>query len=430
MGTGHLLDCKREKEIFKPGETYLPASGKVVGEEEYFNIVEAANELWLTEGHWVDEFEAAFFKWVMKASSQGGASMCNSGSSANLLAMLAAKEFYKMQNNQEIVTAACGFPTTINPIIQAGMRPKFIDVELETLVPSTESILKACEPIVVRGIILAHTLGNPWHALEVSDELANEAIAIIEDNCDALGSQLDGTRTGNFGLMATHSFYPAHHMTTGEGGMVISATTKLKKIVESYRDWGRDCWCDPGKDNTCGKRFHQKHGLLPAGYDHKYVYSRIGYNLKSTDIQAAIGMAQLEKLDDFISIRSGKFHFMKKMMQEYGMEEIFHLPRATANSTPSWFGFYLTIRDDIPFQRNQLTILLENKFKVGTRLLFGGNILRQPAYKHLPFPNEGLPNTEKIMRDTFWVGLWPGLSMEQTEYICYAIRKATKELLQ
>lgn len=419
MGIGHIL------ERFEPGKTYIPASGKVVGKEELSNIIMAAAELWLTEGHWVDEFEADFAKWLGTLR----ASMCNSGSSANLLAMLTAKEYFEMEDGHEVVVTACGFPTTLNPVLQAGLVPKFIDVELNTYVPTAEMILEACEPESVRGIFIAHTLGNPWDVKKVSTELAGMRMAIIEDNCDALGSTLYGKKTGTIGHMGTHSFYPAHHITTGEGGMVVSRSDRMIKILESFRDWGRDCWCPPGRDNTCGKRFETRYELLPNGYDHKYVYSRIGYNLKSTDLQAAIGLAQLEKLDNFNGHRKSNFKSMINGLMYEKMDEFFHLPEDTPNSSPSWFGFPLTIKDGAPFMRTQLVMLLESKYKIGTRLLFGGNLLRQPAYCHLPFPNTGLPNSEKIMNDTFWVGVWPGINTEMCIYMHTSIAEAVRSLI-
>ena len=420
MGAGPILDQ------FEPGKTYLPASGKVVGKEELSNVIMAAAELWLTEGHWVDEFEEAFAKWLGTLR----ASMCNSGSSANLLAMLAAKEYFEIEDGQEIVVAACGFPTTLNPVLQANLKPKFIDVELDTYVPTAEKILEACKPMNVRGVLLAHTLGNPWDVKTVAMKLRSESVAIIEDNSDSLGSTLYGTKTGIAGDLGTHSFYPAHHITTGEGGMVVSRNARMMRIVESFRDWGRDCWCPPGHDNTCGHRFDQKFGSLPGGYDHKYVYSRIGYNLKSTDLQAAIGLAQLAKLDGFVTIRQNNTRTLHTSLLFQSMDKYFRLPKAAPNSSPAWFGFPLTLKDDVPFNRNQLVILLEGKYRIGTRLLFGGNLLRQPAYSHLPYPKEGLPNSDKIMRDTFWVGVWPGLSVEKVLYMGTSIAEAVRSLIK
>jgi len=419
MGAGHIL------ERFERGKTYIPTSGKMVGKEELSNLIMAAIELWLTEGKFVDLFEDNFASWLGAAH----ASMCNSGSSANLLAMLAVKEFFRMKDGDEIVVVACGFPTTLNPVLQAGLRPKFIDVELGTYVPSAKKILEACKPMSVRGVFIAHTLGNPWDVHAVREALRSESVAVLEDNCDALGSTIYGKKTGTLGHMGTHSFYPAHHITTGEGGMVVSRNAKMIRIAESYRDWGRDCWCPPGHDNTCGHRFAQKFGLLPEGYDHKYVYSRIGYNLKSTDLQAAIGIAQLGKLRGFIADRKANFNMMINGLLFEKMDEFLILPTKTKKSNPSWFGFPLTIRDGAPFSRNQLVMLLESKYKIGTRLLFGGNLLRQPAYSHLPFPDDGLPNSEKIMRDTFWVGVWPGINAEICIYMHTSIVEAIRSLI-
>jgi len=420
MGFGPVL----EQQQFVRGKTYIPTSGKVVGKEELSNLILAAVELWLTEGHYVDEFEEAFAKWLNTLR----ASMCNSGSSANLLAMLAAKEYFEMKDGDEIVVTACGFPTTLNPVLQAGLTPKFIDVELDTYVPCKERILAACKPENVRGVFIAHTLGNPWDVNYVSNALAGERVALIEDNCDALGSTLYGYKTGTIGDLGTHSFYPAHHITTGEGGMVVSRNARLIRIVESFRDWGRDCWCPPGQDNTCGKRFDREYTYLPDGYDHKYVYSRIGYNLKSTDLQAAIGLAQLEKLNGFMTMRHSNFHTLRTGLIIEKMEEFLRLPVETPNSKPSWFGVPLTIRDGASFSRNQLVMLLESKYKIGTRLLFGGNLLRQPAYCHLP--NMRLPNSDKIMKDTFWVGCWPGLTTEIMMYMSECIAAAVRSLIK
>lgn len=409
IGVSHLYG---EREFgatnFVAGKTYIPPSGKIIGGPEIANAVEAALEGWLTEGHWTDEFEGD----LAKAVGVRYASFVNSGSSANLLALtaLTSKKLLgkRLKPGDEVIVAAAGFPTTLNPVIQNGLVPVFVDVDLETLVPSWEMIEEALGE-KTRAIMLAHTLGNPVPVLDkVRWLLESRNIFVIEDNCDALGSTFKGKRTGSFGVMSTQSFYPAHHITTGEGGAVLTSSPKMKKIVESFRDWGRDCWCDPGKENTCGKRFEWDFPGLPDGYDHKYVYGHVGYNLKATDFQAAIGVAQLVRLPEFTERRALNFMRLGELLAKY--EEFVILPQSTPGSEPCWFGFPITVRDEAPFSRADMVAFLE-KNKIGTRNLFGGNLLAQPAYHDAPIraDQKPLPNSDLVARNTFWIGVWPGI---------------------
>jgi len=408
---------------FVPGETPIPPSGKVIGGSEIQNAMFALMDNVLTEGPWVARFEE------MLASRVGvkHASMCNSGSSANLLAVSALKSHWlhperRLHDGDVVVTTAVGFPTTLNAILHARLRPVFIDVELETLVPADDNILGAVHKFDARAVVLAHTLGNPW-PLSVVDLLDVMDVYVIEDNCDALGSLYQGRMTGGFGTLATQSFYPAHHITTGEGGAVLTNSQTLKRAVESLRDWGRDCWCPPGKDNTCGKRFEWRFadGSLPEGYDHKYVYSEVGYNLKSTDLQAAIGVAQLDRLGGFTRARRERFDHLFSGLRD--LSDYFILPQETAGSRPSWFGFPLTCTERI--RRSDVLALLAER-KIGTRNLFGGNLLRQPAY-HGMFEADGrLPNSDIITERTFWIGCWPGLTPDMLNFIVEALHDACK----
>lgn len=407
---GHREQLRRK---ITPGKDYIPVSGKVVGGAETRYLVEAALDGWWTEGHFVDEFE----KKLAKATGRRFAAMVNSGSSANLIALATAKEQYQITEGEVIVTAV-GFPTTLNPVIQLGLTPHFIDVEMGTYVPSLEMLESAINKKTV-GVMIAHTLGNPW---PVTDFIANFAgdpkkLFIIEDNCDALGSMIDGKLTGSIGQMGTQSFYPAHHITTGEGGAITFDSPKLRKIAESFRDWGRDCWCPPGKENTCGKRFDHQFENLPDGYDHKYVYSRIGWNLKSTDLNAAIGLAQLDRLEEFTEARKRNFGRLRAGLSVNEVDRYFHLPETRVNTEPSWFGFPLTRRDNCPWSTSEITRLLEERYKIGTRRLFGGNLLNQPAYRNIVHERQDLPNTEIIANDTFWIGVYPGLDEDVVDYM-------------
>ena len=409
---------------FIKGKTPVPASGKVVGTAEKINAIKAVLEGWFTEGHWTDEFEALMAKYL---GTRYG-SMCNSGSSANLLAISALTspllKDRRLRPGDEVITAAAGFPTTIAPIVQNRLVPVFVDVDLDTLVPSAEMIEEAIGP-KTKAIMLAHTLGNPWPV----DQFANKDLWIIEDNCDALGSVLKGKRTGSIGDLATQSFYPAHHITTGEGGMVMCNEPILKKAVESFRDWGRDCWCEPGKDNTCGKRFDHKFPYLPEGYDHKYVYSHMGYNLKSTDLQAAIGVAQMRRLDEFAAIRHRNWNYLDDYFRNSMSSHMIVPSDWTSGSRPSWFGYPLTLTRDAPFTVRDLEIYLAER-KVGTRRLFAGNFLRQPAFVDaIQIKNLGmkwriagdLPSAEAIAARTLWVGCWHGLTEDQIFWIVESV---------
>ena len=417
IGTAHLYAERQFGEPeFVPGKTYIPPSGKVIGGPEIANAVQAALEGWFTEGHWTDEFETK----LAKAVGLRYASLVNSGSSANLLAISALTSSkllgQRLKPGDEVIVAAAGFPTTINPVIQNGLIPVFVDADLDTLVPSWDMIQEAIGP-KTRAIFLAHTLGNPVPLLHKVVWLREKRnIFVIEDNCDALGSKYKGQRTGTFGVMATQSFYPAHHITTGEGGAVLTSNPKLRKIVESFRDWGRDCWCDPGKENTCGKRFGWDFPGLPPGYDHKYIYSHVGYNLKATDFQAAIGMAQLDRLDEFVERRYSNFQEIMQLLKHY--DEFLVLPKATKDSEPCWFGFPITVRDGAPFSRDEFVAYL-NENRIGTRNLFGGNLMNQPAYRDAPCraDQRPLPNSDTIAQSTFWIGIWPGIDGRRIQYM-------------
>jgi CDP-6-deoxy-D-xylo-4-hexulose-3-dehydrase len=399
---------------FIPGQTYIPVSGKVFDEQELVNLVDASLDFWLTTGRYAAEFEKRFAEWM-------GVKHCllvNSGSSANLLA-LSALTSPKLGDKQlkpgdEVITVAAGFPTTVNPIFQNQLVPVFLDVKLPTYDIDTDQLESALSPRT-RAIMVAHTLGNPFNIEAVMAFAQKHDLWVIEDNCDAVGSLYQGKKTGSFGHLATVSFYPAHHITMGEGGAVLTNDSRLKKIVESFRDWGRDCWCAPGVDNTCGKRFDWQLGDLPFGYDHKYTYSHVGYNLKMTDMQAAVGLAQLDKLPEFVAQRRRNFAFLHQQLQN--LQDVLELPQSTPGSEPSWFGFLISVKENAPFTRNQLVQYLE-KNRIGTRLLFGGNLTRQPAYQGLAYRIVGdLSTTDKVMERSFWIGLFPGLSEEMLGYV-------------
>jgi CDP-6-deoxy-D-xylo-4-hexulose-3-dehydrase len=399
---------------FVPGETAVPVSGRVFDHTEITNLVDASLEFWLTTGRYAEQFEREFAKFV----GVRHAILCNSGSSANLLALSALTSptlaERQLKPGDEVITVAAGFPTTVNPIIQNGLVPVFLDIDLHTHNIDPTHLETAVSPRT-KAIILAHTLGNPFN-LDTIVEFANRHnLWLIEDNCDALGTTYRGRHTGTFGHLATVSFYPAHHITTGEGGMVLTNSPRLKKLVESFRDWGRDCWCAPGVSNTCGKRFEWQLGELPYGYDHKYIYSHVGYNLKMTDMQAAAGLAQLKKLPEFIQIRKRNWQYLHDGLRPYS--QFLMLPQPTPHSDPSWFGFLLTVRPEAPFSRNELIQHLEDN-KIATRLLFGGNLTRQPAYQNVRYRVVGeLTNTDVVMNQTFWIGVYPGLTLPMLDYV-------------
>ncbi len=402
------------EQTFVPGETAVPVSGRVFDHTEITNLVDASLEFWLTTGRYAEQFEREFAKFV----GVRHAILCNSGSSANLLALSALTSptlaERQLKPGDEVITVAAGFPTTVNPIIQNGLVPVFLDIDLQTHNIDTTHLETAVSPRT-KAIILAHTLGNPFN-LDTIVEFANRHnLWLIEDNCDALGTTYRGRHTGTFGHLATVSFYPAHHITTGEGGMVLTNSPRLKKLVESFRDWGRDCWCAPGVSNTCGKRFEWQLGELPYGYDHKYIYSHVGYNLKMTDMQAAAGLAQLKKLPEFIQIRKRNWQYLHDGLRPY--RQFLMLPQPTPHSDPSWFGFLLSVRPEAPFSRNELIQHLENN-QIATRLLFGGNLTRQPAYQNVRYRVVGeLTNTDIVMNQTFWIGVYPGLTLPMLDYV-------------
>jgi CDP-6-deoxy-D-xylo-4-hexulose-3-dehydrase len=388
--------------------------GRVFDEKELVNLVDASLDFWLTAGRYASDFEYEFAQFMDVEYCV----LVNSGSSANLLALaaLTSPKFgnKRLKKGDEVISVAAGFPTTVNPIVQSGLVPVFVDVELGTYNVKVDELETAYSD-KTRAIILAHTMGNPFNVDAVMSFVNKHDLYLIEDCCDAVGSIYNGKKVGTFGHLATVSFYPAHHMTMGEGGAVLTNDEELMRIVKSFRDWGRDCYCAPGADNTCGRRFSMQCGDLPYGYDHKYVYSHIGYNLKLTDMQAAVGMAQLEKLPSFIEKRKGNFKKIYAILEKY--QDFLLLPRVTENSEPSWFGFPITIKENDKFSRNQLNRFLEDN-RIATRLLFAGNITKQPAYKDVEYRIVGdLKNTDYIMNNTFFIGVYPGIGDEQIEYI-------------
>lgn len=404
---------------FIPEETLIPVSGKVFDQTELQYLVDSSLDFWLTTGRFAAEFEEKFAQWI-------GVKHCllvNSGSSANLLALtaLTSPELgeRRLKPGDEIITVAAGFPTTVNPIFQNQLIPVFVDIDI----PSYNIDIKQLEAALserTRGIMLAHTLGNPFNINAVIEFVLKHNLWLIEDNCDAVGSLYQGQKTGSFGHIATVSFYPAHHITMGEGGAVLTNDSKLKKILESLRDWGRSCWCSPGIDNTCNKRFSWQLGELPYGYDHKYTYSHVGYNLKMTDMQAAVGLAQLQKLPYFVQKRKENFDFIYQQLSE--LQDVLILPKSTAESEPSWFGFLISVREDAVFNRYEIVRYLE-EHKITTRLLFGGNLIRQPAYKDLNYKVVGeLKNTDYVMNNSFWIGVYPGLTAESISYMIKTIK--------
>ena len=405
----------RETSSFAPGQSMIQPSGKVIGAPEIQHLIDAALDGWLTTGR----FNQAFEKRLSDFLGIEHVLTTNSGSSANLLAFTALTSPRlgprALKPGDEVITVAAGFPTTVNPILQNGCIPVFVDIDLPTYNIDASRLEAALSPRT-RAIMLAHTLGNPYDLTAVVAFAKRHDLWLIEDCCDALGSLHDGQLVGSFGDIGTLSFYPAHHITMGEGGAVFTRNAELRLIIESFRDWGRDCYCAPGADNTCGKRFCWKLGELPEGYDHKYTYSHLGYNLKITDMQAACGLAQLDRLPGFIAARRANFNYLSERLA--GLQEFLLLPRATPHSEPSWFGYPVTLQEAANTSRVDLLRYLD-QHKIGTRLLFAGNLTRQPYMQGRNYRVAGsLTNTDRVMNDTFWIGLWPGLEREMLDYVC------------
>ncbi|OHB63642.1 MAG: lipopolysaccharide biosynthesis protein RfbH [Planctomycetes bacterium RBG_13_62_9] len=410
----HSPDCWTSE--FTPGKTYVPASGKVVDGEDLNALIQASLDLWLTSGRFTEAFERQFAGFL-------GVKHCclvNSGSSANLLAVSALTSpklgDRRLRPGDEVITTACCFPTSVAPIVQNNLIPVFLDVDIGTYNIQAGAIERALSE-KTKAIFVAHTLGNPRDVEKIERIARKHNLWLIEDNCDALGSRFASGLTGTFGHIATHSFYPAHHMTMGEGGAVVTSDKQLHRIIGSVRDWGRDCWCPPGKDNSCGHRFSRQFGALPDGYDHKYVYSHLGYNLKATDMQAAIGLSQLKKLPQFVARRKENWQRLHDGLSRHGEHLI--LPQATPSSEPSWFGFVVSVRPESPFSRNDIISYLETH-NVGTRMLFAGNVLRQPAFTENIVNyriHGGLENTDFVMANTFWIGVHQGLGPAQIDYV-------------
>jgi CDP-6-deoxy-D-xylo-4-hexulose-3-dehydrase len=398
---------------FLPGDTSVAYAGRVFDEDELLSLVDAALEFWLTTGRFAEQFEREFADFF----GVRHAVLVNSGSSANLLALscLTSPQLERrLRPGDEVITVAAGFPTTVNPIVQNGLVPVFLDVTIPTYNVDVTQLEDGYSERT-RAVLLAHTLGNPFDLDAVTSFVRRHELWLIEDCCDAVGAVYHGQKVGTFGDLATVSFYPAHHITMGEGGCVLTNEPQLRTLVESFRDWGRDCWCEPGKEDTCGRRFDWQLGDLPPGYDHKYIYSHIGYNLKATDMQAAVGVAQLRKLPAFVEARRRNFRVLFDGLKD--LEEFFVLPEATAGSKPSWFGFPLAVRPEAPFARSAVVRYLE-AHKIATRLLFGGNLTRQPAYRQVPYRVVGtLTNSDFVMSHVFWIGVYPGLSPEMLEYV-------------
>ena len=418
-----VIENNIKKEII-PGKDYIPVTGKVIDSSDLLYGVDATLDGWLTTGRYAKQFESDLAGYIGCKKSI----LVNSGSSANLTAFyaLTSPSLGKraIQKGDEVITVAAGFPTTINPLIQFGCIPVFVDIDIPTYNIDVNLIEAAISP-KTKAIMIAHALGNPFD-LKVVKEIAEKyKLWLIEDDCDSLGATYDGQKTGSFGDLATLSFYPAHHITMGEGGAVLINNRRLQMPALSFRDWGRDCYCETGCDNTCNKRYEWKLGDLPEGYDHKYIYSHIGFNLKVTDMQAAIGLSQLSKIDQFIAKRRENHKILYDLMKS--LEEYFILPEKTPNSDPSWFGFMLTVRDPIRINRNKLVRYLEEQ-KIGTRLFFGGNMIKQPAYKNIQKRIVGsLDNSDKAMNDSFWIGVWPGLERSHLEYISLMLKQSVNK---
>ena len=409
---------------FIPGESAVPVSGRVFDAEDIQTLVDSSLDFWLTTGRFAKQFEREFAQFF----NMRHALLVNSGSSANLLALTSLTSHLlgekRLKEGDEVITVATGFPTTVNPIFQNNLVPVFVDVDIPTYNIDVTQLETALSE-KTRAVMMAHTLGNPFDLEAVTAFCKKHDLRLIEDCCDAVGAKYNGQPVGRFGDIATVSFYPAHHITMGEGGAVLTDKPKLKKIIESFRDWGRDCWCAPGKDNTCGKRFDWQLGELPQGYDHKYTYAHIGYNLKVTDMQAAVGVSQMKKLLQFIETRRTNFAHLYERLSN--LEEFFLLPQATPNSTPSWFGFPILVRPEAPFTRDDTVRWLE-AHKIGTRLLFAGNLIRQPAYREKNYRVVGnLAKADEVMNRVFWIGVYPGLNQSMLDYVYDVLAQLCKK---
>ncbi len=402
------------KKAFVPGKTQIPVSGRVFDGDDISSLVDCSLDFWLTAGPYCKKFERQF----KKPFNQKWPILVNSGSSANLVAVTSLLSPLlnkrRLKAGDEVITVAAGFPTTVNPIIQNNLIPVFVDVDIPTYNIDVSQLEDAVSK-KSKAIIIAHTLGNPFNLYEVKKFVERHNLFLIEDCCDAVNSLYDGVPVGSFGDFSTFSFYPAHHITMGEGGCVLTSDGSLKKAALAIRDWGRDCWCDPGKDNTCGKRFKHEMGELPAGFDHKYIYSHVGYNLKLTDMQAAIGLSQLDKLAEFSTIRQRNFNSLLKGLSD--LSDFLILPKATENTEPNWFGFPISVRPEAPFNKLKLVKFLEDNL-IATRMVFAGNLTRQPAYSQVDYRQVGdLPNSDFVMTNAFWIGVFPGITNEMTDYI-------------
>lgn len=425
------FDAAKNQAPFVPGQTYVPVTTKVLDADDLVNLIDASLDMWLTAGRFAREFEGILAPLLGKRNV---ALLVNSGSSANLVAisslgakMLPSLNLKPLQPGDEVITAAAGFPTTVNPIIQNGWTPVFVDIDARTLNATTEAV-KAARTEKTRAVVLAHTLGNPYRSDELAEWCDKEGLYLVEDCCDALGARVGDKPAGAFGVFATLSFYPAHHITMGEGGAVVPKDGRWKRVAESLRDWGRDCWCEPGKDNTCGKRFTQQLGQLPCGYDHKYTYSNVGYNLKATDMQAAIGLSQLKKLDGFVAARRANWQRLYDgIMASPLLKQHLTPVVATEGTTPSWFGFPMFASDAL--DREKLVSFLE-EHKVGTRLVFGGDLTKQPAYAGERYRVHGaLTNTTHVMHKAFWVGVHPALDSARITYMLEQLEAAVRAQL-
>jgi CDP-6-deoxy-D-xylo-4-hexulose-3-dehydrase len=417
----------RPQAEFIPGTTYIPPSGKVMDADDCEHLIDASLDMWLTAGRYADRFEEE----LAAKFGRRYAKLTVSGSSANLLAFACLTSWKlgekRIKPGDEVITVAAGFPTTVSPIVQYGCIPVFVDIDLGTHNVDVD-LLEAAITDKTRAVMIAHSLGNPFDVARVAALCKQHKLYLIEDCCDAFGATVQGQHVGTFGDVATLSFYPAHHITMGEGGAVLMNSPHLAKIAESFRDWGRDCYCKPGVDNTCNKRFGWRLGELPKGYDHKYTYSHVGYNLKVSDMQAAVGVSQLKKLDHFIERRRENFRGLERRFRAAGLDQWYHLPESTPGTDPSWFGYLLTVRDGAGIDRNQVTRTLEER-KVGTRLLFAGNLTKQPAFRDVEYRVHGeLRNTDKIMSDSFWIGVWPGIDEPRLDYMAETLEQVTREL--